>query len=175
MLSSVLIAFATRSGTTAEVAEAIAATMLEAGVPAEIQAVSQVNSLAGREALILGAPLYMGRFPKEFQQFLRLHRDELSTTHPWFYVLGPTRNEPKDFDAARRQAEKQLARYPQIHPADLHVFGGRWSTASLPFPFSILKRLPCNPLNKIPADDIRDWAAIRAWATGIAKQIRPAA
>ena len=175
MKSSVLIAFATRSGTTAEVAEAIATAMKESGVPAEILAVSQVNSLTGREALILGAPLYIGRFPKEFRRFLRVHRDALSTMRPWLFVLGPTRNEPKDFEAARKQAEKQLAQYPRLHPADLHVFGGRWSTASLPFPFSLMKRLPGNPLSKIPADDIRDWAAIRAWATGIAKQISPAA
>lgn len=175
MQSSVLIAFATRSGSTAEVAEAIAAAMREAGTPAEILAVSQVNSLAGREALILGAPLYVGRFPKEFRQFLRPHREALSTMHPWFFVLGPTRNEPKDFEAARKQAERQLRHFPRMHPADLHVFGGRWSTASLPFPFSVVRRLPGKPLNKIPANDIRDWAAIRAWATGIAKQIRPAA
>jgi menaquinone-dependent protoporphyrinogen oxidase len=175
MLSSVLIAFATRSGTTAEVAEAIAAAMQEAGVRAEIQAVSQVNSLSGREAVILGAPLYVGRFPKDFRHFLRLHGDALATMRPWFFVLGPTRNEPKDFEGARKQAERQLAAYPRLHPADLHVFGGRWSTASLPFPFSLMRRLPGNPMSKIPAQDIRDWAAIREWAMGIAKQIRPAA
>ena len=73
------------------------------------------------------------------------------------------------------QAERQLAQYPRLHPADLHVFGGRWSTASLPFPFSLMRRLPGNPMSKIPAQDIRDWAAIREWATEIAKQIRPAA
>jgi len=175
MLSSVLVAFATRSGTTAEVAEAIAAAMQEAGVRAEMLAVSQVNSLAGREAVILGAPLYVGRFPKDFRHFLRLHRDALSTMHPWFFVLGPTRNEPKDFDAARTQAQRQLAQYPQLHPADLHVFGGRWSTSSLPFPFSLIRRLPGNPMSKMPAQDIRDWTAIRDWATGIARQIKPAA
>lgn len=175
MLSSVLIAFATRSGATAEVAEAIAAAMQEAGVSAEIQAASQVNSLTGREAVILGAPLYVGRFPKEFRHFLRLHRDALSIMRPWFFVLGPTRNNPKDFEAAQNQAENQLAQFPHLHPADLHVFGGRWSTAGLPFPFSLLRRLPGNPLNKVPQEDIRDWGAIRQWATGIARQIRHAA
>lgn len=166
MLSSVLVEFATRSGATAEVAEAIAAAFHAAGVPADILAVSQVKTLAGREAVILGAPLYMGRFPKEFRRFLSLHQDALSTMRPWFFVLGPIRNEPKDFDAARKQAERQLARYPHLHAADLQTFGGRWSTASLPFPFSLMRRLPGNPLNKIPLNDIRDWAAIRAWATG---------
>src|SRR6478609_3853030 len=66
MQSSVLIAYATRSGSTGEVAEAIAAAMQEAGVPAEVLPVSQVTSLAGREAVILGAPIYIGKFPKDF-------------------------------------------------------------------------------------------------------------
>ena len=89
MQSSVLIAYATRSGSTGEVAEAIAAAMQEAGVPAEVLPVSQVNSLAGREAVILGAPIYIGRFPKEFHEFLRLHHKALQTMHPWCFVLGP--------------------------------------------------------------------------------------
>ena len=175
MLSSVLIAYATRSGSTGEVAHAIAAAMHEAGVIAEVLPVSQVNSLAGREAVILGAPLYVGRFPKDFRLFLQLHRDALQTMRPWFFVLGPTRNEAKDFEAARKQAEKQLAAYPRLHPAELHVFGGRWNIANVPFPFSLVWRIPGNPLAKIPAEDIRDWRAIREWAQGIARQFCPAA
>jgi len=175
MQSSVLIAYATRSGSTADVAVAIAAAMREAGVPAEVVPVSQVNSLAGREAVILGTPLYIGRFPKEFREFLHLHQDALRAMHPWFFALGPTRRETKDFEAARNQAQKQLTRYPWLRLADLHVFGGRWSTSNLPFPFSLLRRIPGNPLGKIPAEDIRDWAAIREWAAGIARTIKSAA
>ena len=175
MQSSVLIAYSTRSGSTAGVAEAIAATMHEAGVPAEVLLVSQINSLAGREAVILGTPLYIGRFPKEFHDFLRLHHDALKTMHPWFFVLGPTRREVKDFEGAQTQAEKQLARYPWLHLSELHVFGGRWSTTNLPFPFSLMRRIPGNPLGKVPAEDIRDWAAIREWATEIARTIKSVA
>ena len=77
----------------------------------------------------------------------------------------------KDFDAARNQATKQLGRYPWLRPVDLHVFGGKWNMNTLPFPFSLIGRLPA----KIPAEDIRDWAAIKEWATEIARQIKPAA
>lgn len=175
MQSSVLIAYATRGGSTAEVARAMGAAMQDAGVAVEVLAVNQVNSLAGREAMILGAPLYMGRFPKEFHRFLHLHHEALQGMHPWVFAVGPTRNQPKDFEGARHQAEKQLSRYAWLHPEELHVFGGRWSTQNLPFPFSLLLRLPGNPLAKIPAEDIRDWEGIKQWAIGIARRIRPAA
>jgi menaquinone-dependent protoporphyrinogen oxidase len=175
MQSSVLIAYATRSGSTAEVADAVAVGMQESGVAAEVLPVHQINSLVGREALVLGAPLYIGHFPKEFHQFLRLHRDALHGMRPWLFVVGPTRNQSKDFEDARRQAEKQLASYPWLHPAELRIFGGRWSMQELPFPFSLMRRIPGNPLSKVPAEDIRDWAAIREWSMGIARRIRPAA
>jgi menaquinone-dependent protoporphyrinogen oxidase len=172
---SVLVAYATRGGSTAEVAQAIAAALEEAGVTAQVLRVSEVDSLAGKSAVILGAPLYVGSFPREFHQFVRRHREALEPVRPWCFVLGPTRRETKDFDAARNQGMKQLGRYPWLRPADLHVFGGKWNMNSLPFPFSLIRRLPGNPLAKIPAEDIRDWAAIKEWATGIARQIKPAA
>ena len=93
---------------------------------------------------------------------------------PWCFVLGPMRHELKDFDAARQQSEKQLSRYLWLQPAELHIFGGRWSAETLPFPFGIVRRLPGNPFGKIPGEDIRDWAAIREWSFAIARQIRPA-
>jgi menaquinone-dependent protoporphyrinogen oxidase len=175
MLSSVLIAYATRGGSTAEVAQAMGTAMQNAGVPAEVLPVAQIDSLAGRQAVILGAPLYIGRFPKEFHQFLHLHHEALRGIHPWVFALGPTRNDAKDFEGARSQAETQLRRYPWLKPAELHIFGGRWSTQNLPFPFSLLRRIPGNPMGKIPPADIRDWTAIREWSVGIARGIRPAA
>jgi len=135
----------------------------------------QVESLAGKTAVILGAPLYVGRFPNEFHQFLAHHRDALAVLRPWCFVLGPTRNEPADFDAARKQAEKELSRYRWLHPVGLQVFGGKLDMDRLPFPFSLARRLPRFILREIPAVDIRDWAAIREWALKVADQMKPAA
>src|SRR6266567_5141091 len=112
MRSSVLIAYATRAGSTSEVAEAIAAEMQEASVAAEVLPVSQVTSLAGREAVILGAPIYIGRFPKEFHEFIHLHQEALCTMRPWLFVLGPIKNNPQEFVGAQKQAERQLGRHP---------------------------------------------------------------
>jgi menaquinone-dependent protoporphyrinogen oxidase len=175
MLPEVLIAYASRGGSTAEVAEALGASLREAGIMVQVQPMSQVESLTGWKALILGAPLYIGRFPGEFHSFFKRHRDTLDVLHPWCFVLGPTRNVPKDFEAARTQAEKQFKKYPQFHPVELRILGGKWDPNTMPFPFSLLRRLPANPMSKIPASDIRDWAAIREWAESIARQVRSAA
>lgn len=173
--ASILIAYATRSGSTAEVAESIAATLREAGLWADLAPVGKVESFQGTTALIFGAPLYIGKFPRDFHQFLVRHRLALTRLHPFCFVLGPTRHEPGDFEAARKQAEQQFARYPWLHLAGLQIFGGRWDANWLPFPFSLARRLPFNPLAKVPGEDIRDWNAIHDWSLTIAAQIKPAA
>lgn len=175
MPASVLIAYSTLSGSTGEVAQAIGAAFHEAGLESEILPVSQIRSLAGKTTVILGAPLYVGRFPREFYGFLAAHRAALGALRCWCFVLGPTRAEPADFEAARKQAAKQLVRYGWFHPVDVHIFGGRWSAQGVPFPFSLALHLPGNPLAKIPISDIRDWSAIHDWTMGIACQIAPAA
>lgn len=175
MAASVLVSYATRSGSTGEVAKAIGDTLRQVGFPVEVLAMPKVESLAGKTTVILGAPLYIGRFPREFHRFLGRCRKELEPLKPWCFVLGPTRAVLSDFDGARKQAMKQLSRYPWLHAADVRIFGGKWDPVILPFPFSVARMLPMNPLNKIPAADIRDWAAIQEWAVGIAQQIVPAA
>jgi menaquinone-dependent protoporphyrinogen oxidase len=169
MHTSVLIAYATRSGSTGEVARFMGEALRDAGIPNQVLPMAEVGSLDGNAALILGAPLYIGRFPKEFHRFLRFHRRALSAMRPWCFVLGPTQMELKHFESSRNQAIKQLNRYPWLHLADLHIFGGRWDPHKLPLPFSLVRRFG-TALNKIPAMDIRDWRAMREWATGIAQQ-----
>jgi menaquinone-dependent protoporphyrinogen oxidase len=175
MPAPILIAYATRSGSTAEVAEAIATSLRDAGFVLDVMPVSQVDSLNGRTTLILGAPLYIGKFPDEFHDFLSRHRVALTQLRPWCFVLGPTRTEAADFEAAQNQATKQLAKYRWVHPAEVKIFGGRWDMNHLPFPFSLVRRIPFFPVNKMPSTDIRDWAAIRDWAVGISQEIHPAA
>ena len=59
MSDSILIAYATRSGSTQEVAEKIAATLRESGLTVGMQPVKQVQTLGGYRAVVVGAPLYM--------------------------------------------------------------------------------------------------------------------
>jgi len=175
MLPELLITYVTRAGSTAEVAEAMGVNLRQAGVMVEVQPMHLTESLLGWKGVVLGAPLYMGRFPSEFHKFFTRHRQALAALHPWCFVLGPTKDDAKDFAMAHDQAQKQLRKYPWFSPSEVRVFGGKFDPATMPFPFSLLRRLPANPMSKIPATDLRDWAAIREWATAIARQVKSAA
>jgi menaquinone-dependent protoporphyrinogen oxidase len=175
MPAPVLIAYATRSGSTGEVAEAIGARMREAGLEVEVGPMHGLKSIGERTAVVLGAPLYMGRLPGDVQRFLTRNRIALTVPKTWFFVLGPVQRKDEEFAAARAQAEKELAKSAWFKPSELQVFGGKFDVNRMPFPFSLARHLPAFPGKDMLAMDIRDWDAIRAWAGAIARQLLPAA
>lgn len=177
MKPEVLVAYVTRSGSTAEVAEAIVGTLSEAGVLAEAKPMVDVETISNGRSIILGVALYVGHFPKEFQRFVLRFQRELSSVRPWIFVLGPTENDPKQFTAAEEQVSKELAKYPWLHPAEVRVLGGKFDPHHLilPFPFSLVMKFPGNPMRKLPVSDIRDWEWIRTWARAIADDLNAAA
>jgi menaquinone-dependent protoporphyrinogen oxidase len=59
MPDSVLVAYATRSGSTREIAEVIAATLREHGLEVDLKPARDVRTLEGYRAVVLGAPLFM--------------------------------------------------------------------------------------------------------------------
>lgn len=171
VLPELLIAYATRAGSTAEVAEEMSDTIREHGIMVEVRPMSEVTSISEWKSVVMGAPLYMGRFPKEFHKFVIHHKQALLNTRPWIFALGPTDKRAKHFIAAEEQARKEIAKYSWLDPVDVRVLGGKFDPRSLPFPFSLLLRLPGNPMSKLPVSDVRDWEWIRTWARAIAERL----
>lgn len=173
MRPEVLIAYCTRSGSTAEVAEAMGKTMRDAGLPVQVKSIAEVESIPAGSAVVLGTALYIGHFPKEFHRFLMRFEEALANVRPWIFVLGPTEKERKQFAAAEEQARKELDKHPTLRPADMRILGGKFDPAKLvlPFPMSLIMKVPANPMRKMPVSDIRDWEWIKRWGQAIAEEI----
>lgn len=173
MKTEVLIAYCTRSGSTAEVAEAVGKTVGGAGLAVQVKAIGEVEAIAEGAQVVLGTALYIGHFPKEFHRFLDRFESELARVRPWVFVLGPTEKERKQFAAAEEQARKELSKHSSLRPADMRVLGGKFDPAhlKLAFPMSLVMKLPANPMRKMPVSDIRDWDWIHRWAGAIAEEI----
>jgi len=75
---SVLVAYATRYGSTQEVAEAIGETLREQGLGVEVRPAREVRTLEGYDAVVLGAALYMYRWHKDARRFLSRQRKALA-------------------------------------------------------------------------------------------------
>jgi menaquinone-dependent protoporphyrinogen oxidase len=162
MSDSILVAYATRYGSTQEVAEKIAATLREEGLTVDVQPVKQVRTLEGYRAVVVGAPLYMFNWLKEARNFLSRHRAALEAIQVAAFALGPTEDKEKDWQETREQLEKVLAKFPWLQPVAVELFGGKFDPARLTFPYNLIPAL-----KQMPVSDIRDWDAIRAWANGL--------
>ena len=167
MEKPILVTWATRSGSTAEVAESIIATLREGGLAVEGRPVRDVQTLEGYGAVVLGIPLYMTRLHRDGRRFLTAFRRDL-TAHPVsLFVLGPVHDKEEEFVTARRQLSKQLGKFPWFAPVTQEVFGGRWDPERLGFPFSLLPAM-----KNMPAMDARNWTAIHAWAEALRDQLQ---
>ncbi len=169
MSASVLVAYATRYGSTQEVAEAVAATMRERGLAVDIQPMRDVQSLDQYRAVVLGAPLYMMHWHKNALHFLKRHRAALTQRPVAIFALGPFHAEEKEYQEVRRQLEKELAKFPWLTLAEIAIFGGKFDPQKLTFPHNLVPAL-----KSMPGSSVRDWTAIRAWASDLAAQFQPA-
>ena len=169
LATSVLVGYATRYGSTQEVAEAVAATLRESGLAVDIQPVREVRTLAGYSAVVLGAPLFMFHWHKDALRFLSRHHEALTERPVAVFALGPTHDpyDDKEWQDSGDQLDKELAQFPWLTPVALEMFGGKYDPANLRFPINLLA-------GKEPASDLRDWTAVRTWASNLAAELEPA-
>ncbi len=172
MDGKVLVAYASKYGSTQEVAEAIAETLRESGFEVDLQPMQKVRTLAGYGAVVLGAPLYFGLWHKDALNLLSRNEDALAQRPVAIFALGPNSNDEKEMQGSRAQLDKELAKFPWLTSVVIEVFGGKYP-AKLRFPESLIASLPASPLHGMPASDVRDWTAIRAWAGSLALKFQP--
>lgn len=162
MTGPILVAYASRYGTTHEVAEAIAATLREHELNVEVLPAGEVDDLGPYGAVVLGGGIYMGRWHRDARGFVRHFEQALRGLPVAVFALGPVSEKPSDLADSIKQLERNLARLP-VEPFAVHVFGGAFDPAKVGFPF-----------NRMPAGDVRDWDAIHEWAVGLAERFASA-
>ena len=168
MSVSVLVTYATNCGSTQEVAETVAAELRTGGFTAELQPMRSVKTLNGYHAVILGAPLYIGHWHKDTRRFLMYYEKALKERPVAVFALGPLHDDEKEWRDVRIQFEQELAKFPWLKPVAIEVMGGCFNPAKLRFPFNLAPLL-----RQTPASDIRDWPAIRTWASSLVPKFQP--
>lgn len=168
MSISVLVGYATKYGSTQEVAEAIASTLREVGLTVVVRPLRDVKSLDGFDAIVIGAALYMHHWHKDAQRFLSRFRKELSARPVAVFALGPVRDphNEDEWQDSRDQLQGALAEAPWLTPIAVQLFGGRFDAQLLSFP---MNRFAAGE----PATDIRDWEAINGWADSLVALLQP--
>jgi menaquinone-dependent protoporphyrinogen oxidase len=153
MTGHMLVAYATKHGSTIEVAEAVAATLRDAVHEVDVAAAADVTALDDYSAVVLGGALYMGRLHQDATGFLKRHRHALQEIPLAVFAIGPKTMGEADVAASRKQLDHALAEFAELSPIAVAIFGGVVDPTKLRFPFKRLR-----------ASDARDWDAIDAWS-----------
>lgn len=169
----ILVAYATKYGSTQEVAKSVASALTEDGLAVELLPARQVKSLASYRAVVLGAPLYIGHFHKDALRFLSQHQAALTRLPAALFVLGPTTSTEADWQGVRENLDQELVKMDWFKPVAVQLFGGKYDPARLRFPDSLLASLPASPLHGMPASELRDCEAIRSWASELPGKLQP--
>ena len=164
---SILVTFSTIHGSTQQVAEKVAATLCEQGLPVDLQPVKQVRAIDPYQAIVLGAPLYMFHWHKDAFSFLSRHRTALAQKPVAIFALGPINNVEKEFADARAMLDQELAKYTWLKPIAIEIFGGKLDPPHFKLPYNLIPAM-----NKMPVSDIRDWAAITTWASNLPTKLQ---
>lgn len=170
MKHRVLVAYATKYGATAEIAEKIGQVLQEAGLQAEVLPVEQVHDLTPYEAVVLGSAVYAGQWRREAAAFLQAHEEALAQRPVWLFSTGPTgEGDPVQLMQGWRFPEALQPVAERIAPRDIAFFQGSLDPGKL----NLGERLVVRAL-KVPTGDYRDWEAIASWAAGIAQALKDA-
>jgi menaquinone-dependent protoporphyrinogen oxidase len=161
MSVSVLVAYATKHGSTREVAEAIGEELVELGLDVEVAPAAEIDDMSGYDGIVLGGSLYTGRWHADALRFIERHASALREIPVAIFAMGPRTLQEHDVADARAQLDHSLAKVRDFEPAAVVIFGGVIVPERLRFPF-----------NRMPASDARDWDAIRGWAGKVAKAVR---
>jgi menaquinone-dependent protoporphyrinogen oxidase len=152
MTGTILVAYASRYGSTREVAESIAGTLREKGLRVDVRAAAEVDDLDGYSGVVLGGGIYIGHWHREAGGFVRHFEDELCELPVAVFALGPVDDVAEHCADSEKQFRSTVGKLP-FEPIASAVFGGAIDPSKLHFPF-----------NRMPAADVRDWDEIRAWA-----------
>ena len=85
----VLVAFASRSGSTAGIAQAIAAALRGAGLAVDSRPAGDVTDVDPYAAVVLGSGVFLPRRQSDGGGFLLRHASTLSTRAVWLFSAGP--------------------------------------------------------------------------------------
>jgi menaquinone-dependent protoporphyrinogen oxidase len=194
-----LVAYATFSGSTSEVAQAVAAALTANGLEAEALPLESIDKLDGYDAVVIGAPMILG-WHRGARRFLHRHRAALRRVPFAVFVMAMslTQTSETSQDGVPILVDGKLAKAPArpgrlslreryatvanyarpilkaarpARPGSLAFFGGRLDYGRLKW-WAVLFAMV---IVRAPAGDRRDFAAIRSWAEGLAVTLRSGA
>jgi menaquinone-dependent protoporphyrinogen oxidase len=158
MSKKVLIAYATRCGSSIGVAQAVGETIAKNGVAVDVNPIKELTGIAGYDAIILGSAVRMGQWLPEAVGFVKTHQSALSQIPVAIFSVHIMNMGDSPESIAGRQVYTVPVR-DLITPCAEAFFPGQLDASNLSFFERMLGRMVGSP-----EGDFRDWEAVNGWA-----------
>jgi menaquinone-dependent protoporphyrinogen oxidase len=167
MNEKILITYASRTGSTAEIAAAIASTLQQENIPVDILPMEDVRELSGYSAVIIGSPIRKSQWLPEAKRFFQTHRTELTQKRVATFTVCITlaMSNAEQYQRAVREWIAPIR--AEIRTVSEGLFAGRLDFSKLPWSWDILLLRATVAVGIFPKGDRRDWNAVHAWAANL--------
>ncbi|MGV8027287.1 MAG: flavodoxin domain-containing protein [Anaerolineaceae bacterium] len=182
MTKKIFIGYSTWSGSTHEVADAIASHLMKSGFQVDIFNFKKVNILSDSnyDAFILGTSFHASHPGGAFLNFVKNNYALLSEKPTAIFTVCANmfQDTPENRSETLTWLQDSLKDVPEIPFLDIGLFGGAVITSGSdyeklnPIVKMIIKSMKKSVVEKLGHADFRDWEKIKDWTEDIAKKIK---
>lgn len=163
-MTRVLVAYATRFGSTREVASAIVRELNTAGFQAQAAEVSGALVPEDYDAFVIGSPIYGGKWVSAAGIFAAAMADRIGDKPVAFFSVGTLVLKNAEIGFAEHQSfiDDLVEFAPTLNVVASSVFAGYFDRANLPWYLRIIDRFA-----PTPQGDHREWPKIQEWTRSL--------
>ena len=198
----VLVVYAGRYGSTAEVAEVVAEELRRCGATVDPSPATEDITIDAYDAIVVGSAIYWEHWLPEAARFVERNREALGRKRVACFLLcmeltrvaeGPGRGVPVTIDPQLGRPPRVQGKLgywerthllsailgpvldaaPEVRPVSVGVFRGRVDYRRLRFVHFVLMKATWLLFRRAPEGDFRNWEAIRSWASGLCPLLLP--
>jgi menaquinone-dependent protoporphyrinogen oxidase len=161
MTQKILVAYASRAGSTVEVAQFVANELVQRGYSVDVRPVKQVASLNGYSGVVVGSTIRMGSWLPEAFKFVETNQAVLGELRTAFFAVHLMNQGDDETSRKARLAYLDPVR-KLVVPQSEAFFSGVGDMSKVSFLDGLISRMV-----KSPEGDFRNWDAIRDWSQAI--------
>ncbi|MBX2999722.1 MAG: flavodoxin domain-containing protein [Caldilineaceae bacterium] len=161
-MQTVLVAYASKYGSTGEVAHAIADQFCARGMRADVRRVEEVTDLSAYDAVVIGSAIRMGRWLPQALSFVEKHVGRLQQMPTAIFTVHMLNADESEASRQARAAYVQPV-HALFTPQSEAFFTGKMDIGNLNFMDRLIAKMV-----KAEDADLRDWRSIQAWADQLA-------
>jgi len=195
MDTKILVTYTTLSGSTVEIAKAVADSLSQDETPVDLRNISDIGDMSSYRAVVLGAPMILG-WHRDMVNFIMKNQEVLKDMPVAYFTsqlnltklmetevngipifLDPKLAKPPTNPDKMNLPEKHgtpascvgsaLEKAPLVRPVSIGYFGGKLDYGTL----KILPKLFVRFIIRGVEGDYRNWDAIREWVEVIRPQL----